>query len=134
MDGNELVEWWMSVTRTDIEGMADKIVEYGGSGPAVDLIETGRRLADLGGQVVDDEEATELGIAFYLSSKVSRWFAAIKEGRRPSDDTLLDIVIYGMMARRNRAVGGWPIGRSWVPGDRPLHARETVEGWRPTNG
>lgn len=131
----ELVTWWLDTAGGDIDSSIDKIVEYGGSGPAVDLIEVGRRLADLGnlrGQTI--EELTELGIAFYLSSKVSRWFAAIKEGRRPSDDTLLDIVYYGMMARRNRAVGGWPVG----PIDRPPWrlsrglAEPNASGWPTT--
>lgn len=105
----ELREWWTATTDDDISGSLSKVVEYGGSGAAYDLISTGRRLARLSGREVGDEEAVELGIAFYISSKLDRWMAAIMDGRRPSDDTLLDVVYYGMMARRNRAVGGWPV-------------------------
>lgn len=105
----ELLEWWMKTSHTDISNALGKIAEYGGDGPAVDLIETGRWLAQLSGREANDQDATELGIAFYLSSKVSRWKAAILAGRQPSDDTLFDICFYAMMARRNRAVGGWPI-------------------------
>ena len=106
---DELRQWWNGTADRDISSSLDKIVAYGGSGAAYDLIATGHDLAAMNGRKVDDSEAIELGIAFYLSSKVNRWMAAIIDGRRPSDDTLLDIVFYGMMARRNRAVGGWPI-------------------------
>jgi hypothetical protein len=57
---------------------------------------------------VNDEEATEIGIYFYELGKIARWTAAIREGRRVSDDTLHDAGIYIKMAQRNRAVGGWP--------------------------
>lgn len=104
-----LEDWWINTATKDIQGSIDKIVEYGGSGAAYDLIATGRDLAAMNGRTVDDQEATELGICFYLSSKVNRWMAAIIDGRRPSDDTLHDITYYSMMARRTRDVGGWPV-------------------------
>jgi hypothetical protein len=107
--GRQLRDWWVETTTRDIELSLGKIVEYGGSGAAYDLIATGRDLAAMNGREVNDREATELGIMFYLSSKVNRWMAAAIDGRTPSDDTLLDIVYYGMMARRNRAAGGWPV-------------------------
>ena len=105
---DQLRQWWIGTADCDISKSLDKIVEYGGSGPAYDLLATGHDLAAMNGRRVSDEEAVEMAIAFYLSSKVNRWMAAVIDGRRPSDDTLLDIVYYGMMARRNRAVGGWP--------------------------
>ena len=105
---DELRQWWNGTADRDISSSLDKIVEYGGSGPAYDLLATGHDLAAMNGRRVTDEEAVELAVMMYLSSKVNRWLAAAKDGRRPSDDTLLDIVYYGMMARRNRAVGGWP--------------------------
>lgn len=105
----ELREWWTATADSDISGSLDKIVEYGGSGPAYDLLATGHDLAAMNGRRVSDEEAVELAIMMYLSSKVNRWLAAAKDGRRPSDDTLLDITYYSLMARRNRAVGGWPV-------------------------
>lgn len=106
---DKLVDWWCTTATDDITGSIAKVVEYGGSGAAYDLQATGRDLAAMNGRTVDDQEATELGILFYLSSKVNRWMAAVIDGRRPSDDTLLDITYYAMMARRNRAVGGWPV-------------------------
>lgn len=107
---DQLRQWWIDTADCDISSSLDKIVEYGGSGAAYDLIATGRDLAAMNGRKdVTDSEAVELGILFYMSSKVNRWMAAVIDGRRPSDDTLLDIVYYGMMARRNRAAGGWPI-------------------------
>lgn len=106
---DELRQWWNRTADCDISSSLDKIVAYGGSGPAYDLVATGHDLAAMNGRKVSDEEAVEMGIAFYLSSKVNRWMAAIIDGRRPSDDTILDITYYSMMARRNRAVGGWPI-------------------------
>jgi hypothetical protein len=105
---DELRAWWISTADRDISESLDKIVEYGGNGPAYDLLATGHDLAAMNGRRVTDEEAVELAIMMYLSSKVNRWLAAAKDGRRPSDDTLLDITYYSLMARRNRAVGGWP--------------------------
>lgn len=104
-----LEDWWVNTATHDIENSIEKVVEYGGRGSAYDLIATGHDLASLNGRRVGDEEAVELAILSYLSSKVNRWFAAAIDGRRPSDDTLLDIAFYAMMARRNRAVGGWPV-------------------------
>jgi hypothetical protein len=104
-----LEDWWVWAATQDIENSIHKIVEYGGRGAAYDLIATGHDLAAMNGRRVGDEEAVELAILMYLSSKVNRWFAAAIDGRRPSDDTLLDIAYYAMMARRNRAVGGWPV-------------------------
>lgn len=107
--GDELRAWWLTTADSDIGGSLDKVVAYGGSGAAYDLVATGHDLAAMNHRKVSDEEAVEIAIAFYLSSKVNRWMAAIIDGRRPSDDTLLDISYYAMMSRRNRAVGGWPI-------------------------
>lgn len=105
----ELETWWIETATTDIGGSIQKIAEYGGSGPAYDLLATGHDLAAMNGRRVDDEEAVELAILFYLSSKVNRMLAAAIDGRRGSDDTLLDISYYAFMARRNRVVGGWPV-------------------------
>lgn len=101
-----LTDWWNDRTRSDIEGVVPKAIEYS----AVDLIEYGRTLALVMGLKADvtDEEATEIGIWGYLVGKVARWTGAIKEGRRVSDDTIHDIYIYAKMAQRNRDVGGWP--------------------------
>ncbi len=107
---NELRQWWIRTTTEDIDNSIDKIREYGGSGPARDLLEVGHLLAKVAGREVSDEEATELGVFFYSRSKFARWAAAILDGRRPSDDTLYDLTYYLMMARRARYAGGWPAG------------------------
>jgi len=105
---NELFEWWDQAAHNEIAGMAEKMIEYGGKGRAEDLVQVGRTLAQIAGRDVDDEEATELGIYFYLVGKMARWTAAVVHGDRPSDDTLNDISIYTRMAQRTRHAGGWP--------------------------
>jgi hypothetical protein len=105
----ELIQWWVANASQTIASITGKIDEYGGRHTAaLDLIDVGRLVARIAGRTVDDEEATELGIFFYLAGKLSRWAAAVGEGRRPSDDTLHDTAVYAQMAQRNRAVGGWP--------------------------
>jgi hypothetical protein len=106
---DELVKWWTDTAREDINQAAGKIREYGGDGPAEDLIAIGEEILRMRGQtVVDRGAAQEAGIYFYLRGKIGRWATAIREGRQVSDDTLLDIAFYAMMARRVRAVGAWP--------------------------
>lgn len=110
---NELHEWWMAKAAAEIDPMIAKMAEYGGGGRAIDLIEIGRAMAE-GFALPDELEQptdawlSELGIYFYLVGKFARWKAAIQEGRKVSDDTLLDIGIYIRMAQRIRDVGGWP--------------------------
>jgi hypothetical protein len=104
----ELTQWWMKSAHDEIVPMAAKMVEYGGNGRAEDLLQIGHTLAATQNRKVDDEEATELGIYFYLVGKMARWTAAVVEGDRPSDDTLHDISIYTRMAQRARHSGGWP--------------------------
>lgn len=111
-DVDDLIGWWGNTTGADIKEMLPKLLEYGGSGPAVDLVDVGTFLYQMygGAGTPSAETATELGIAFYLISKIARWKAALLEGERPSNDTLKDITVYSMMARRNRQAGGWPVG------------------------
>lgn len=103
-----LRDWWIDKAQTEVDLVAPKAVEYS----AVDLVEYGRTLALIMGRKdhITDEEATEIGIWGYLVGKVARWTGAVKEGRRISDDTIFDILIYSKMAQRNRDVGGWPFG------------------------
>ncbi|MEU1733337.1 hypothetical protein [Streptosporangium sp. NPDC020145] len=107
----ELAHWWSKMASEEIDMVVRKAVEYGGNGAALDLIQIGQNLALTAGRRVHNEEATELGIYFYIVGKVARWTAAIVEGRRVSDDTILDLGIYTRMAARNREVGGWPFNR-----------------------
>lgn len=106
-----LEEWWHEQAQQEVELVVPKAIEYGGHGRAVDLVDIGRdllRSQNVAEEKITDEWATEVGIYFYLRGKISRWTAAMTEGKRVSDDTLLDISIYCRMAQRNRAVGGWP--------------------------
>ena len=108
-DIDELQGWWMDMAHDEIFPLTQKMTEYGGKGRAIDLIEIGRNLARLAGREVDEGEATELGIYFYLLGKMGRWTAAVQDGRRVSDDTLHDIAIYTKMVQRTRQKGAWPI-------------------------
>lgn len=99
-----LAGWWHDQAEIEIRKTVPKAIEYGSD----DLVFIGRTLADLLDRKVTDEEATELGVFFYEIGKMARWRAAIKDGRRVSDDTLFDLGVYIKMAQRNRAVGGWP--------------------------
>lgn len=107
---DDLATWWMNRAAEEVDPMVRKAAEYGGGGRAGDLIEIGRAMVASGVAVTggSDEELTELSIYFYLVGKFARWQAAIKEGRRVSDDTIYDIGIYTRMAQRNRDMGGWP--------------------------
>lgn len=109
----ELVQWWLSLARTEADRTVPKAVEYG----ANDLVEIGRQMAQAaGGMGLSGDDAppdaaerfAELGIYFYLVGKLARWTSAIQEGRRPSDDTLFDIGVYVRMAQRVRDTGSWP--------------------------
>lgn len=114
MDKNELARelegWWHGEAQTEVEAVVPKAIEYGGHGAAIDLIDIGRALGQIAHRDLDDEEATEWGIFFYIEGKLARWKAALIEGRRVSDDTLHDVSVYCRMAQRNRSVGGWPFG------------------------
>lgn len=100
----QLASWWHARAQNEIDRTVPKAAEYG----STDLRDIGRDLADCMGRDVTNEEATELGIFFYLRGKLSRWVDAIKRGDRVSDDTIFDIGVYCRMAQRNRDVGGWP--------------------------
>lgn len=93
--------WWLATAESDAAAFAPKFDEYGSD----DLARIGYKMADLMGREVDVEEANEIGIYFYLEGKLARWHEAIQQGRRVSDDTLLDGTTYFNMARLNRAGG-----------------------------
>lgn len=102
MEGLE--KWWWDQATTEINKTVPKAIEYG----STDLVEIGRTMAVNMGREVSDEEATELGIYFYLVGKLARWTDAVRRRVRPSDDTLFDLGVYVRMAQRNRSAGGWP--------------------------
>jgi hypothetical protein len=100
----ELTRWWMETAGAEVDKTVDKAIEYG----STDLIDIGLMLARTMRRDVDEQEAAELGVFFYLIGKIARWQSAIERGDRPSDDTLLDIGVYVRMAQRIRSAGGWP--------------------------
>lgn len=101
---HELAEWWRETAESEIEQTVAKAIEYG----STDLVDIGRSIARVAGREVEDAEAAEMGIFFYLEGKLSRWRSAIERGDVPSFDTLLDIGVYARMAQRIRMTGGWP--------------------------
>ena len=104
-----LTDWWLERAHQEIEGVVPKAIEYG----STDLAEIGRTMGlIIGRDGMSNEEATEVGIYFYVVGKMARWTDAIKNGRRVSDDTLHDMKVYVTMEQRNREVGGWPFGPS----------------------
>jgi hypothetical protein len=115
----QIIDWWTRVSEQDALAATAKSTEYGGSGAAIDLVWLGQQLVEMGqaaaegtadwtARDVPTQQATELGIFFYLLGKIGRWKAAILEGRPVSDDTIKDIHTYAMMARYNREHGSWP--------------------------
>lgn len=106
---DEVIRWWLDKAHKEIQRTVPKALEYGGKGAALDLVDIGRELGRLLGRPnMAEGEAQELGIWFYLRGKISRWSAAIMEGRRVSEDTLFDIGVYVRMVQRIRDVGAWP--------------------------
>lgn len=102
--GAELAEWWRDQAEAEIGPTVDKAIEYG----STDLIDIGMMLGRTIGRDINEEEAAELGVFFYLIGKIARWQSSIQRGERPSDDTLFDIGVYVRMAQRIRESGGWP--------------------------
>jgi len=100
-----LREWWLSTATDDIGMVAVKAVTYGSNS----LEQLGRKIARLSGrEEISSEEAQELGCWINAVQKMERWTDAVMRGERPKEDTLTDLVAYGMMSRRIRAAGGWP--------------------------
>lgn len=100
----QLTQWWLDRARDEAAQVAPKAAEYGSNS----LAQMGRKMAQLQGRQVGDEEALELGCWAYMIGKVERWTDAVMRGERPSDDTLHDIAVYTKMAQRIRATGDWP--------------------------
>lgn len=91
--------WWLDVAGQDVEKFAPKLAEYGSH----DLLIVGAGLLPTHGG--DAPLQLEAGVAFYALGKAARAVEALREGRTASPDTWLDLVTYGMMARRIQATG-----------------------------
>ena len=105
-DADELIDWWVDTTRSDILASIGKVREYGAS----DLVIMGDVMREWAGhpQGWDRQSGIEMACGFYLLGKIARAVGAYRDGRLPSDDTIYDIYYYAMMIRRIRAVGEWP--------------------------
>lgn len=100
----ELTAWWLKRAEDEARAVVPKAVEYGSNS----LMQLGRKMAQMQGREVSNEEALELGCWVNTVQKVERWTDAVMRGDRPSDDTPYDIGIYVKMAQRIRDVGSWP--------------------------
>lgn len=96
--------WWEGVSREDFEQMAPKVGEY----TSADLEVMGTVMEQWGIAAPEKGAGMEAACVWYLLGKVARAVAAYREGRAPSEDTLHDITVYSMMARRIRETGEWP--------------------------
>lgn len=100
---NTLTTWWIDHARTEAEQTVAKMLEYGSG----DLTAIGRRMAQMTNMdLVDDDQAFELGCLFYLIGKVERAMSAVERHDRASDDTWFDIAIYAKMVQAKRQ-GAW---------------------------
>lgn len=98
----DLRDWWNKTAEADFDAMAPKIGEYTSS----DLVLMGQFMEHWLG--LPDGSGAEAATLWYALGKVARAVAAYREGRLPSDDTLHDLSVYAMMARRIRETGRWP--------------------------
>ncbi len=94
----------MAQAASEARMIVPKAVDYGAS----DLGMLGAMFADLADFEVEGMSRDELGIWLYLSGKFARALSAIREGRLPTDDTVLDLGVYARMILRARAAGAWP--------------------------
>jgi hypothetical protein len=98
---SELTKWWRDNATDALTRTVPKIEEYG----ANDLTHIGHTMARLMEWQIDDTQAAELGIWFYLNGKIARAFEALEQHRMPSDDTIFDTKIYATMIERIRQNG-----------------------------
>lgn len=91
---------WMAATAPAVE---KKAVEYGSNS----LARKGYRYASAQSRRVTEAEALELGASQYLVEKADRMEDALLRGLSPSDDTLADSIVYGLMILFIRQNGRW---------------------------
>lgn len=94
----QFMEWWQLTSNRDLNAMLPKRVSYG----AADLRIIGRAMAELVGKPeMSDEEAVELGIAFYAVGKCARIISGFTTGGDRTD-SWHDLTVYSLMARSVR--------------------------------
>lgn len=99
-----VTDWWLKRAEEEARSVVPKAVEYGSNS----LMQLGRKMAQLQGREVSDDEALELGCWANLVQKVERMTDAVMRGERCSDDTIYDVGIYIKMVQRIRDAGSWP--------------------------
>lgn len=112
MSTEQLSNWWVQTAEQDLTVTGPKAAEYADD----DLEVMGNVMSNWGltAQRIPPASAAEEGAGmeaacmWYILGKVARAVAAYKRGRLPSADTLKDITVYSMMARRIRETGRWP--------------------------
>jgi hypothetical protein len=97
-DLDAVAQWWYKTGQTDAERYMRKRKEYG----SADLRIMGGAMLELVPNLNSQAEGIEMALMFYALGKVARAFGAYAAGRLPSDDTMEDLAIYGMMARMLR--------------------------------
>lgn len=99
----DLRAWWETTGEHDLEETVPKAVAYGSES----MVEYGRTLGRLSGRRLTDAEALEWAIFAYMQGKMGRWLAALQRGERCDGDTLKDLTVYSLMARKVRETGMW---------------------------
>lgn len=101
----QLKDWWMDTAAEDYKLIGHRIDDYA----SYDLDILGRITLEMVDLPADDPGLrAEVACLWFAQAKIARALSAYKEGRVPSEDTLLDLTTYSMMARRARSAGGWP--------------------------
>ena len=104
-EAERLRRWWMETASGDFALIQDRVADYA----SYDLDILGRVTLEMVDLPADNPGIrAEVACLWFAQAKIARALSAYKEGRVPSDDTLLDLTTYSMMARRARAAGGWP--------------------------
>lgn len=99
----DLRAWWETTSEHDLEDTVPKAVAYGSES----MVEYGRTLGRLSGRRLTDAEALEWAIFAYMQGKMGRWLAALQRGERCDADTLKDLTVYSLMARKVQDTGMW---------------------------
>jgi hypothetical protein len=98
----DLEGWWTRRAEADLAEILPKVGEY----TASDLVLMGEFMEHW--LRIPAGSGAEAACLWYALGKVARAVAAYREGRLPSEDTLMDLTVYSMMARRIRETGQWP--------------------------
>ena len=99
---NKLRGWWLDSATNEIDGMMDKLAEYGTG----DLHEIGRQMMKIKGAYdseTTDQQCYEIGITFYALGKIQQIITAAEQDKLASTDTWHDLAIYAKMVLAGRA-------------------------------